>query len=73
MNKSKDYKSSNNDADSVNQKNDYKSSKKVNKSDVIYNKKTSNKSKKNKKNKNKNATAVKQIKFKEHSSKADQV
>lgn len=66
LNKSKDYKSSNNDADSVNQKNDYKSSKKVNKSDVIYNKKTSNKSKKNKKNKNKNATAVKQIKFKEN-------
>ena len=65
LNKSKDYKSSNNDADSVNQKNDYKSSKKVNKSDVIYNKKTSNKSKKNKKNKNNNATAVKQIKFKE--------
>ena len=66
LNKSKDYKSSNNDADSVNQKNDYKSSKKVNKSDVIYNKKTSNKSKKNKKNKNNNATAVKQIKFKEN-------
>ena len=71
LNQSKDYKSSSSDnIGSSNQKNDYKSSKKDkskdNKSDVIYNKKTSNKSKKNKKNKNKNATAVKQIKFKEN-------
>ena len=71
LNQSKDYKSSNSDnIGSSNQKNDYKSSKKDkskdNKSDVIYNKKTSNKSKKNKKNKNNNATAVKQIKFKEN-------
>lgn len=71
LNQSKDYKSSSSDnIGSSNQKNDYKSSKKDkskdNKSDVIYNKKTSNKSKKNKKNKNNNATAVKQIKFKEN-------
>ena len=57
-NQSKDYKSSNNDnLSSVNKKNDYKSSKKDKsrdvKSDVIYNKKTTGKSKKNKSNKNK--------------------
>lgn len=66
LNQSKDYKSSDDDSNIDNQKNDYKSSKdksKVNKSDVIYNKKTSNKSKKNKKN---NSVAVKQIKFKEN-------
>lgn len=67
LNQSKDYKSSDDDSNIDNQKNDYKSSKKdksnVNKSDVIYNKKTSNKSKDRKKN---NSAAVKQIKFKEN-------
>ena len=70
LNQSKDYKSSDDDSNIANKKNDYKSSKKDkskdNKSDVIYNKKTSNKSKKNKNSKNNNATAVKQIKFKEN-------
>ena len=67
LNQSKDYKSSDDDSNIDNQKNDYKSSKKdkskVNKSNVIYNKKTSNKSKSKKKN---NSAAVKQIKFKEN-------
>ena len=67
LNQSKDYKSSK-ENNSNNQKNDYKSSKndksKENKSDVIYNKRTNNKSKsKNKKN---NSAIVKQIKFKEN-------
>ena len=77
LNQSKDYKSSKNEnSGSLNRKNDYKSSKKDKsrdiKSDVIYNKKTNNKSKsksksksKNK-NKNNNSTVVKQIKFKEN-------
>ena len=69
LNKSKDYKSS--DDELSNKKNDYKSSKRDKskdiKSDVIYNKKTNNKSKsKNKKNKNNNSAVVKQIKFKEN-------
>ena len=67
LNQSKDYKSSDDDSNIGNQKNDYKSSKKdkskVNKSDVIYNKKTSNKSKNRKNN---SSAAVKQIKFKEN-------
>ncbi|MBQ6138604.1 MAG: DEAD/DEAH box helicase [Methanobrevibacter sp.] len=66
LNQSKDYKSSDDDSNIENKKNDYKSSKKDNKSDVIYNKKTSNKSKNKKKNKNNNSAAVKQIKFKEN-------
>ncbi|MBO6105105.1 MAG: DEAD/DEAH box helicase, partial [Methanobrevibacter sp.] len=61
LNQSKDYKTSD-DSNVDNKKNDYKS-KKDNKSDVIYNKKTSNKSKKKKNN---NSAAVKQIKFKEN-------
>ena len=67
LNQSKDYKSSDDDSNIGNQKNDYKSSKKdkskVNESDVIYNKKTSNKSKNRKNN---NSAAVKQFKFKEN-------
>ena len=89
LNKSKDYKSSNDNSISTNKKNDYKSSKRDKsidnkdksrdiKSDVIYNKKTSNKSKnKNshnsksksksgKSNKKNNSTVVKQIRFKEN-------
>ncbi|SFL70102.1 helicase [Methanobrevibacter olleyae] len=74
INKSKDYKDSNeNNSKSTGQKNDYKSFKKDKsrdiKSDVIYNKKTTSKSKnKNKKNrsKSKSSTIVKQIKFKEN-------
>ena len=78
VNKKNDYKSSkSDDSPLVNKKNDYKSSKRDKdiKSDVIHNKKTSNKSK-NKKNKNKNksdkfnqnnnSAIVKQIKFKEN-------